>query len=159
MIKWTIDDREVMGVLRRLAATGADMSLVMADIAQVLASESERQFEAQAGPLGPWPDLAESTKAARARRGKWPGQMLQVSSAGLAASVQTDYDSRSASIGTNKPYGAIHQLGGQAGRGGRSRIKARPYLPAHPETGELTPEARDTIMEILRDRLARALGG
>ena len=29
---------------------------------------------------------------------------------------------------TNKIYGAIHQLGGMAGRGHRTKIPARPYL-------------------------------
>ncbi len=159
MIKVQIDDREVMAALKRLEAAGADMSPVMADIAQAMASESERQFQRQAGPLGPWPDLVESTKAARARRGKWPGPMLQVSPGGLAASVQVGHDRRSAWIGSNKPYAAIHQLGGQAGKGGRARIPARPYLPFNPETQALSAEARETIMEVLAERLAKTLGG
>jgi len=50
MIKVEIDDREVMGALRRLKAAGADLSSAMADIAQALASESERQLQREAGP-------------------------------------------------------------------------------------------------------------
>lgn len=54
MITVTIDDREIVEALRRLAATGRDMSPVMADIAVALLSESERQFQREAGPLGHW---------------------------------------------------------------------------------------------------------
>jgi phage virion morphogenesis protein len=158
MILIEIDDREVMEALKRLEATGADMSGAMADIATALSSESERQFQREAGPTGPWPDLADSTKRRRAASGHWPGQKLRVSGI-LAGSVQPGYNSRSAWIGTNQPYSTIHQFGGMAGRGRKVRIPARPYLPLHPETKEMSPEARTTIMEILQGHLQRALGG
>lgn len=159
MIRIEIKDQEVLEALQRLQAAGADMTRAMADIAQALASESERQFRDESGPGGPWPDLAASTKAARARRGKWPGKMLQVSAAGLAVSLQTGYDAQSAWIGSNKPYAAIQALGGQAGRGRRTTIPARMYLPVDPETGDLSGAARQTVMEVLRGHLARALHG
>jgi phage virion morphogenesis protein len=37
-------------------------------------------------------------------------------------------DGRGVQVGTNMVYGAIHQFGGQAGRGRNVRLIARPYL-------------------------------
>ena len=149
MITIEVKDQEVLAILNRLAAGVNDMRPAMANIAQVLASESERQFATQGGPLGAWPVLAESTKDARSKKGTWPGKMLQVSAGGLAASVQTAYGAIFASIGSNKPYSAIHMFGGSAGQGHTSEIAARPYLPFNPQTKELTESAQQTIVEVL----------
>jgi phage virion morphogenesis protein len=46
----------------------------------------------------------------------------------LVTSITTQYDNESAIIGSNLAYAAIHQLGGQAGKGKRVAIPARPYL-------------------------------
>ena len=57
----------------------------------------------------------------------------------LASSVTTQYDDDSAIIGSNKDYARIHQLGGDAGRGKKVKIPARPYL-------HLTDEDFDEIL-------------
>lgn len=81
--------------------------------------------------------------------------MLQVSAGGLAPSVQTAHGANfaSISISSNKPYSAIHMFGGQAGRGGRSTIPARPYLPFNPQTEELSDPANKTVLEVLNGYL------
>ena len=86
MITIEVNDQEVLAILNRLADGMKDMRPAMTDVAQVLASQSERQFATQSGPLGAWPDLADSTKAKRGKNGSWPGQILQVSAGGLAPS-------------------------------------------------------------------------
>jgi phage virion morphogenesis protein len=158
MVKIEIDDRDVMSALQALMRRGGDMSPAMANIAQVLASESERQFRDQAGPGGAvWPDLTEATKAMRKKRGTWPGATLQVSAGGLAASVQTGYAPAEAWIGSNKPYAAMHQFGGITSP--RSMIpgkviEARPFLPFDPQTERLSADAERTILEVLGGYLA-----
>jgi phage virion morphogenesis protein len=57
----------------------------------------------------------------------------------LAISVTTQYDDTSATIGSNKVYSAIQQLGGQAGRNKKVSIPARPYL-------KLTQDDYDEIL-------------
>ena len=155
MITVEVKDQEVLSMLTRLAGGMKNLRPAMGDIAQVLASESERQFATESGPLGKWPGLAKSTEEARAAKGSWPGQILQISAGGLAASVQTAFGANFASIGSNKPYSAIHMFGGQAGRGGTTTIKARPYLPFNPETNELSEPARETVLEVLEVYFAR----
>jgi len=158
MIAVEVKDQEVLAALGKLMAGLKDMRPAMANVAQALGSESERQFSTQSGPLGPWPGLAESTKHARGQQGTWPGRMLQVSAGGLAASVQTAFGSSFASIGSNKPYSAIHQFGGMAGRGHSAKIPARPYLPFHPQTSELTQSAKATVLDVLDSYLSRITG-
>jgi phage virion morphogenesis protein len=60
-------------------------------------------------------------------KGHYPGKILQVEGQ-LATSITTYYDKESAIIGSNLAYAAIHQLGGQAGKGKKTTIPARPYL-------------------------------
>jgi phage virion morphogenesis protein len=97
----------------------------MRNIAGIMADSTEENFKEQGRPK--WQDLAEATKTARRKTGHYPGQILQVSGQ-LAISVTTQYDDTSATIGSNKVYSAIQQLGGQAGRKKKTTIPARPYL-------------------------------
>lgn len=155
MITIEVKDQDVLAILNRLADGMKDMRPAMADVAQVLASQSERQFATQSGPLGAWPDLEDSTKAERSKNGSWPGQILQVSAGGLAPSVQTAFGTTFASISSNKPYSAIHMFGGDAGRGHASEIPARPYLPFNPQTSELSDPAKEDVLEVLERYFSR----
>jgi phage virion morphogenesis protein len=47
-------------------------------------------------------------------------------------------------IGSNEVYAAIHQLGGQAGRGRKATIPARPFLG-------ISPQDQEEILRILGD--------
>lgn len=161
MFQVDLDSQQVLDVLRRLHDSLDDMGPAMADIAQALASESERQFDAESGPGGGWPELSDVTKRQRERLGKWPGKMLQRSAGGLAASVQTGYDGQSAWIGSNKPYAAMHQFGGVTSPLSmipNKEIPARPYMPFD-AAGRLTDEAEATVLEIIQSYLDAAAGG
>ena len=61
------------------------------------------------------------------KKGYWPGRILQRRGE-LAASITSKYDENSAVVGTNKIYAAIHQFGGNAGRGEKVQIPASPFL-------------------------------
>lgn len=153
MITIEVNDRHVLDLLDRLMRGLSDTTPVMADIAQALASESERQFATESGPLGAWPGLSEeSTIPLRTKKGSWPGQKLQVSAGGLAPSVQTAYGKDFASISSNKPYSAMQMFGGTTSASSMipgKAIPARPYLPFNPETLELSDQAEDNVLDIL----------
>jgi phage virion morphogenesis protein len=53
-------------------------------------------------------------------------------------------------VGTNRVYAAIHQLGGQAGRGRKVTIPARPYLG-------VSAADRVRILAVLKWFLARRI--
>lgn len=159
MITVTVKDQEVLAILSRLYGGLKDMRPAMADVAQALASESDRQFASQSGPLGAWPDLSEETTIPfRTKKGTWPGRMLQVSAGGLAASVQTSFGYNFARIGSNKPYAAMQFFGGTTSPNSMipgKKIPARPYLPFNSETKELSDPAHQTVLEILSNYLQR----
>lgn len=121
-----IDNKAVNEKLLELAKRGENLRPLMKNIAGIFAYSTEENFKEEGRP-DKWTDLAESTKKQRTKKRKWPGQILQVEGQ-LAASINTEYDDNSATIGSNKDYAAIHQLGGQAGRNKSVKIPARPYL-------------------------------
>ncbi len=143
-----IEDNEVMTALGRVLELADDPQQVMRGITGIMADAAEDQFEAEGRPA--WPQLAETTIARRTKQGTWPGRILQISPAGLAASVVTATTNSSASIGSNKIYAAIQQLGGKAGRGHKVTIPARPYLVFG--TGE-----QEEALDLLAGHVQRAL--
>ncbi len=125
-IEIEIDNKAVNEKLLELAKRGENLRPLMKNIAGIFAYSTEENFKEEGRP-DKWVDLAESTKKQRTKKRKWPGQILQVEGQ-LATSINTEYDDNSATIGSNKDYAAIHQLGGQAGRNKSVKIPARPYL-------------------------------
>lgn len=132
-----IDDRRIKAALRRLAASGRDLTPAMRDIAGLLEASARRAFEQERSPDGkPWADLSDLTKRRRAATGHWPGQILQVTGR-LIGSLASSYDATSAQAGTNLPQARTHQKGAKQGAYGRTRrggpipwgdIPARPFL-------------------------------
>lgn len=125
-IEIKFDSKEVERKLQELAKKSSDLKPLMKNIAGIFASATEDNF-AEEGRPDKWQDLSKVTKKLREKKGKWPGQILQVSGQ-LASSVNTYYDNDSAVIGSNLEYAAIHQLGGQASKNKKVAILARPYL-------------------------------
>lgn len=143
-----IEDDEVYRTLDRVLALVNDPQQVMRGVAGIMADAAEDQFEAEGKPA--WQELAAATIKQRTQKGTWPGKILQVSGAGLAASVTTVTTKTSAAIGSNKVYAAIQQLGGKAGRGRKVTIPAREYLVFG--EGE-----RDESLDLLVGHVQRAL--
>jgi len=85
---------------------------------------TEGRFERQQDPGGrKWAPLKPSTR----RRKKHPKILTE--SGMLRGTIRYRLMGTNAvAIGTNRPYGRIHQLGGKAGRGRKVTIPARPYL-------------------------------
>lgn len=144
-----IDENEVAAALSRLAAAGRDLTPAMRAIATALLSQTEDNFAAEAGPLGKWPALKD-----KKRQG---GKILQ-DTGRLAASVTPYWSAAEAGIGSNAVYAAIHQLGGKAGRGLKTAIPARPFLPAFPD-GRLQGGMEGEIVDIIQSHLLGATGG
>src|SRR5574344_167173 len=125
-IEIRIDNKAVEEALLKVASKCEDMKPLMKNIAGIMADAVEENFE-QEGRPDKWQELAESTIKKRKKTKHWPGKILQVEGQ-LATSITTQYDNESAVIGSNLAYAAIHQLGGQAGKGKKVTIPARPYL-------------------------------
>ena len=160
MIAIQIDSRQLQNALANLELAGRDLRPALNAIAMELVSQTEANLAAEGRPK--WEPLAASTIAQREKHGTWPGKILQVSSGGLAADISTEVGSTFVRVGSGKEYAAIHQLGGEAGRGRKVHIPARPFLPFTGEpdsgSGKLQPEAEEAILDIVLGHLKRAAG-
>lgn len=136
-----------------------DSQPLMRGIAVELLALTETAFEKE-GDGQKWPKLAATTIKNRQKKGHWPGKILQVSAAGLAASVLPFSSSKEAGLSVSKPYAAIHQFSGQAGRGRRVNIPARPYMPMRMNGSDLvlTPDASESILSLMRALVDGKLG-
>lgn len=114
MLAFEVKDDGVTALYRRLAGGYHNTTPLARAIAGILEAETEANFAAEGRPH--WMGLAPSTIQQRKRAGTWPGKMLQVSAAGLAASIQTRYNRTESVIGSNKVYAAIQHLGGKIER-------------------------------------------
>ena len=145
-VKVILVDGEVRAALTRLELASRNMGDAMKAIAASLADEVEENFEQQGRPR--WSPLKNPSEK---RKG---GRILQ-DSGQLAASVSTRSNRNMAMVGTNKVYGAIHQFGGQAGRGRKVTIVARPFLPVT-ASGELQAEAKTEVLATVLRHLQNA---
>lgn len=156
-----IDDAEVRAALAGLAAAAADLTPAMDEIGATVADHARDRFERQQDPDGrPWKPHAPATILRRLLRGGGrrtgrtgrPGFNPQIllDTGRLRDSITHRAARDSVTIGTNVVYAAIHQLGGQAGRGRKVTIPARPFLG-------LDDADREDIPAILRRHLLRGL--
>jgi phage gpG-like protein len=171
MINIAIDDQLLRQAISSLDSGAHNLAPAMRKIAQTLATETENNFRAEGRPK--WQALAESTVHSRlggakayrkdgklkasAQRIKDGGFRILQHTGALASSITTDSDSNHAVIGSNKVYAAIHQFGGDAGRGKKVSIPARPFLPIT-EDGKLQPEAEQAVLETVLYHLQTAAG-
>ncbi len=119
MIKIEVDDKDVRALLEKVKRRAEDPAPLMRQIAGIMADEVEENFEKEGRPK--WRPLRPSTIKARARKGHWPGKILQVSGK-LAASITQKADATSAQVGTNRAYAAIQQFGGTINHSARERV-------------------------------------
>ena len=137
-----VDDAEVRAAIERLLATIAAPRAAMDLIGSYLVAATLRRFETEQGPDGkPW------LKSARAAA---EGGQTLTDTGRLRGSITHDVaaDGREVLVGSNVVYAAIHQFGGQAGRGRKVTLPARPYLG-------IDSRDRDSILRIV----ARAIEG
>ena len=151
-----LDHQHLQQTLSKVEQSIGDLAPLMHSLAAELASQTEENFEHEGRPH--WPELSDVTTERRAETGHWPGKILQVSAAGLAASITTHATESSALVGSNKPYAAMMQLGGDQAEFPYlwGDIPSRPYLPMGAE-GNLQPEAEKAILELALDHLKNQL--
>lgn len=119
----TFDVRGMEASLRALgglALAGRDLTPAMDEIGRTVVDHTQLRFERGRAPDGtPWrPSLRAAAE----------GGVTLIDSGQLRSSITHTAGRTQVEIGTTKIYGAIHQFGGQTGRGHKTTIRARPYL-------------------------------
>lgn len=147
MLTIELKHQRLQQTLNQIEDAIGDLKPLMQSIAAELASQTEENFEHEGRPE--WPELSDVTTENRAKHGHWPGQMLQVSAGGLAASITTHDTDSSAIVGSNKPYAAMMQFGGEQADFPHlwGDIPARQYLPVD-RKGTLQPETEQAILDL-----------
>lgn len=155
MITVELEHAQLQEILRKVEGAVGDLTPLMKGIAAEMGSLTEENLEEQGRP--DWETLSSVTTERREKAGTWPGQMLQVSAGGLAASITTHATDSSALVGSNKAYAAMMHFGGKKADFPHlwGDIPGRPYLPMDVE-GKLQPEAEDAILDLALQHLAKA---
>lgn len=169
-----VDDREIISALDKLKAKSGRMAPAFVNIGEELLRSTQRRFHLQNDPEGRrWQALAESTKRSKAAKGQNPRKIL-TGRGHLDESIRYQADESGVRVGTNRIYGAIHQLGGKtkahvikpkgkqalywpgARHPARSVKHPGSDIPARPFLG-ISRQDRDRILEIVADYLEDGL--
>ncbi len=156
----SIDDTAVMAALDHLRERVTDMQPAMQGIGNKMFQFINLGFEESKDPWGnSWEKLSVATMLKR-RHGAGAGSDKPLVNFGhLASSFSAQADANSVTVGTDWMDGtidngaAIHQFGGQAGRGHKVTIPARPFLPIRDDVGELPDVWRESILSIIQRRI------
>jgi len=124
-------------------------------IATELYNQTVKNFESNGRPS--WAGLSPVTKARRAALGYGSDNILRVR--GKLFDAITPFSGNDfAGVGVSRtvPYAAIQHFGGLTGRGHKTKIPARRYIPID-ASGNLQPEAETAIVGVVSHYL-RSLG-
>ena len=146
MLEINLDASQLKHGLSQLLKNATNTRPMMRAIATEMVSFTEDNFENESWGGEKW---KQSERAANG------GKTLQLTGQ-LAASISTQTGNNFAQIGSNKKYAAIHHLGGQAGRGRKVTIPARPYLPIN-GSGQLQNGAEKKLIDIAIESLKAGL--
>ncbi len=120
-IRIGVEDAGVVGVLARVAAAGGDTLPLMQRFSAGLLASTQRRFLTRTAPGGAaWQRLAPRTARERIRLGYGDTNILRRSGI-LYASLTDEATETTAEAGTNNPYAAIHQFGGEIRHYARSQ--------------------------------------
>lgn len=152
-IQIDVDSGAVQRALSRLGESARNLTPAFREIGEGIKSDAQLRFKDSKDPYGKaWAALKASTLAAR-RKGKGSGSAKPLLDTGrLRNSIASRLLSNGVEVGTNVKYAAIHNFGGQAGRGRKTTIAQRAYI-ATQERG--IPREYG---EIIRDALNRHFG-
>lgn len=116
MLEVSIDVGAAGKALGDLLERLGDLTTPLNDIAEYLHQSTDDRFRQQVGPDGsPWAPLAPSTLAR-----KKGGRILRDKGT-LQDTLRHSVSNDELSFGTDRPYGAIHQLGGKVQHAARSQ--------------------------------------
>lgn len=167
-----VRDNGVHEALNALAERTANMKPILQKIGEDIKERTKLRFSTSTGPDGQrWAPNARSTIEAfiAKRRGfgkrgiNKKGQALAMSkkpligeSRDLSRQFYVYSDQLGVTVGNSMLYSAIHQFGGRAGKGKKTTIPARPFLPIM-DTGRLYDRELALIIEQLDALLAARL--
>jgi phage virion morphogenesis protein len=146
-VQLNVDMRDDFGAaLRALSQRTRRLDDALESIGGSLLASTQQRFLDEESPTGQgWKEHSEATEL---KRGS--GADILRDHNHLFDSLDDKVDGSQVAVGTNMVYARIQHLGGQAGRGKKVTIPARPYLGV--SEADRT-EIRDVIQEFLEGAL------
>lgn len=144
ILKIKIGTRELLkDVIRRIQNPVAALSV----IGEIIHSSILSNFEWGGRPKK-WKQLSNITVEKRRAENHWPGRILQVKgvSGGLLGAISYRAFNDKVVWSANKVYAAIHNYGGQAGRGLKVNIPQREFMLVQDEDWQ---EINDTMQDFI----------
>lgn len=136
---------KVIETLQRFPERSTDLIPLNRNIANKLVEFVDLNFE-EGGRPQKWAPLATSTIERKRKMGITNPERALHQDGLLRQRLTPDYAYDYASAGTRTPYAAIQHFGGQAGRGKKVTIPARPYMV-------LTEEDVDELVGVIEKHL------
>lgn len=143
-----IDEQDMREKLAELIGQMSNPAGFYKNVGEHLLNSVKDNFENESAPdASPWRSLSDATRKQRALKfGNAPLTILRASG-DLMNSINVETDASQARVGSPLVYAAIHHFGGDAGRGRKVTIPARPYLG-------LSAADEEEILAIAEDWLA-----
>jgi len=167
----TIDDRDLQDALQLLEARGTNLRPALLGIGEAWIGLVKASFATSTSPFGDkWAPNAAATYSAHLARfsGSYSKKTGKLTATGgrrvlnkkpligetraLSTQIYKQVDGNTLTIGSPMAYAAIHQFGGNAGKGKKVSIPSRKFMPID-DTGGLAPKARDIALVELEDYL------
>lgn len=166
-----VKDEGVQSLLQALLKRMGNLQPAFSALGEDMVPRIQRRFDSSTGPDGtPWKGLDPDTTVRQIVKGygksyfKKSGDLNKKGAAKLASRkplIDSGYLSReffytassnALQVSTPAAYAAIHQFGGQAGRGHKVKIPARPFMPVKAD-GSLYPEEQRLLITALEEFL------
>lgn len=171
-----VKDEAVRDALKALAARMGNLAPVLTVLGDSITERTKQRFDTSTAPDGtPWkPNSAAtlgmlSAKLAGSKSNVRKGGSLNakglrelankkplIASGFLRQQIIPVVAGQTLTVSATPKYAAIHQFGGQAGRGHKVTIPARPFLPIKPD-GTLYPDEQQLVLDALNDFLMDGL--
>lgn len=151
-VSLTISQQDaITPALARLAQNAKNAADIYDEIGAAQVLETQMRFELEEGPDGRrWVALSDVTIDLRAKKGSTSFRKLRDSTDLYDSIAHRVLPRGGVQIGVTRTYGRIHQLGGEAGRGKKTKIPARPYLG-------VSEEGKREIETIIRAALGKGV--
>ncbi|MCX7258022.1 MAG: phage virion morphogenesis protein [Polaromonas sp.] len=178
MTTFTIEvhDESLRNVLKALQARMGNLAPVLTALGDSITERTKQRFDTSTAPDGtPWtPNSAATLGMLSARLAGSKGNVKKsgglnargnaklankkplIDSGFLREQIVPVVSGQTLTVSATAKYAAIHQFGGQAGRGRKVTIPARPFLPLQPN-GALYPQERQLVLDALNDFLMDGL--
>ncbi len=147
-LKTGLDDKAFQALLAGLRSLNhGGLRSALKAIGNAVHTAAVEAFEEERAPGGaPWQE---------SERAKIQGGQTLSDTGRLKSSLSVSAGATHVEVGSNAVYAAIHQLGGQAGRGHKLTLPARPFLP---DEDNMPLDLGQEMLDIVAKRIRRAVG-